>query len=230
LPFVTVNNVRLFYRLEGKQGAPVLVLSHSIGTDHGMWAPQMPDLLQHFQVLRFDTRGHGASDVPAGEYTLEQLGRDVLGLVDSLQITKFAFCGLSMGGAIGQWLALNAPDRLTGLVLANTSPQFGPVTNWDTRRKTVLENGMAAILDMAMQRFFSADSPLRQTNIAAAESVLLGTRQQRCVHSMGGTWRSPSPGDSRSEICAPARGTSIKPGNPAFIHRCLTGVPPASFK
>ena len=135
----------------------MLVLSHSIGTDHGMWAPQMPDLLQHFQVLRYDTRGHGASDAPEGEYTIDQLGRDVLGLVDILKIAKFSFCGLSMGGAIGQWLALNSPDRLNALVLANTSPQFGPPANWVTRRKTVLENGMAAIVDLAMQRFFSPE-------------------------------------------------------------------------
>jgi len=165
----------LYYRLEGAAWAPVLVLSHSIGTDHGMWAPQMADLLQHFQVLRYDTRGHGASDAPAGEYTIEQLGRDVLGLTDSLHIEKFAFCGLSMGGAIGQWLAINAPDRLTALILANTSPQFGPLAYWDTRRKTVLENGMASIVDLAMQRFFSSEAQGREVLVGAATSVLLGT-------------------------------------------------------
>src|SRR2546428_6343649 len=103
LPFVTIDNNRLFYRLEGKADGPVLVLSHSIGTDHGMWAPQVEDLLPYFQVLRFDTRGHGASDAPKGEYSVERLGRDVIGLVDELNISKFAFCGLSLGGAIGQW-------------------------------------------------------------------------------------------------------------------------------
>ncbi len=123
MPFATVNNTRLFYRLEGRGGLPVLVLSHSLGCDHSMWAPQMPDLLDHFQVLRYDTRGHGASEVPAGDLTLDQLGQDVLGLADALGIAKFAFCGLSMGGAIGQWLAIHAPQRITALVLANTSAQ-----------------------------------------------------------------------------------------------------------
>jgi len=175
LPFAQVNNIRLYYRLEGTSGAPVLILSHSIGTDHGMWAAQMPDLLQHFQVLRYDTRGHGASDAPAGEYTIEQLGSDVLGLADALHIEKFAFCGLSLGGAVGQWLAINSPDRLTALVLANTSPQFGPPEYWDTRRKTVLENGMVAIRDLAMQRFFSPDASGREILVSAASSVLLGT-------------------------------------------------------
>lgn len=175
MPFAQVNNTRLYYRLAGAPTAPVLILSHSIGTDHGMWGPQMADLLQHFQVLRYDSRGHGASDSPAGEYTIEQLGCDVLGLADTLHIEKFSFCGLSMGGAVGQWLAINSPERLSALVLANTSPQFGSPDYWDTRRKTVLEKGMAAILDLAMQRFFSPDTSGRESLVNAATSVLLGT-------------------------------------------------------
>jgi len=176
LPFVTVDNTRLFYRLEGKADRPVLVLSHSIGTDLGMWAPQVEDLLPHFQVLRYDTRGHGASDVSPGEYSVERLGRDVLGLADALKVPRFAFCGLSLGGAVGQWLALNAPDRVTGLVLANTSPQFGPRANWETRIRTVQEKGMAGIVDLVMQRFFSAETLARGDGYPdAIKSVLLGT-------------------------------------------------------
>lgn len=176
MPFVSVDNVRVFYRLEGKPGAAVLVLSHSIGADHGMWAPQIADLLPHFQVLRYDTRGHGASDAPAGEYSMEQLGRDVLGLADALKIDQFAFCGLSMGGAVGQWIALNAASHVTHLVLANTSPQFGPRANWETRIKMVREGGMAAILDLAMQRFFSPGT-LAGGDVYAhsVKSVLLAT-------------------------------------------------------
>ena len=176
MPFVNANNTRVFYRLEGKAGAPMLVFSHSIGTDHAMWAPQVPDLLPHFQVLRYDTRGHGASGVPKGEYTIEQLGRDVLGLADALKISKFAFCGLSMGGAVGQWLALNAPERLSQLILANTSPQFGPAANWEARRKAVSEGGMASIVEMVMQRFFSAQTIGRgEVCVAGVKSVFLGT-------------------------------------------------------
>ncbi len=176
MPFVTVDNVRLFYRLEGKAGRPVLVLSHSIGTDHGMWAPQMEDLLAYFQVLRYDTRGHGASDSPPGEYSIERLGRDLLGLVDALGISNFMFCGLSLGGAIGQWLALNTPNRVSALVLANTSPQFKPRTNWESRMQTVGEKGMAGIADVAMPRFFSVDNRARNEAYAdSVKSVLLGT-------------------------------------------------------
>jgi len=154
----------------------VLVLSHSIGADHAMWAPQVPDLLPHFQVLRYDTRGHGASEVTKGDYTVELLGNDVLRLADSLGIRKFAFCGLSMGGAIGQWLGLNAADRLTSLVLANTAPKFGERSNWETRIKMVSEGGMGAIVDMAMQRFFSPQTVANPSAYASAiKSVLLAT-------------------------------------------------------
>ena len=174
MPFLNVNNTRLFYRLEGRSDLPVLVLSHSLGCDHSMWAPQMPDLLDHFQVLRYDTRGHGASEVPAGDYTMDQLGQDVLGLLDALKIPQAAFCGLSMGGAIGQWLALNAPQRLSALVLANTAPKFGTPDLWDARRKSVLEGGMAAVADTGMQRFFSADNQF-SSSAQSTRAVLLGT-------------------------------------------------------
>jgi 3-oxoadipate enol-lactonase / 4-carboxymuconolactone decarboxylase len=176
LPFVTIDNTRLFFRLEGKTGAPTLVLSHSIGCDHGMWAPQVADLLPYFQLLRFDTRGHGASDAPAKEYTVERLAGDVLGLTAALGIGKFAFCGLSLGGAIGQWLGIHASDHLTGLVLANTSPQFGPRSNWEARIKAVSEGGMQAIVDLVMPRFFSPETLAKNDVYASSiRAVLLGT-------------------------------------------------------
>jgi 3-oxoadipate enol-lactonase len=174
VPFAEINNARLFYRLEGRSDLPALTLSHSLGCDHGMWAPQMPDLLQHFQVLRYDTRGHGASAVPAGDYTLDQLGQDVLRLADCLGLAKFAFCGLSMGGAVGQWLAINAPQKLTALVLANTSPKFGTPDIWNARIKAVRESGMQAIVDAIMQRFFSADKQ-ESTWAQSTRAVLLGS-------------------------------------------------------
>jgi 3-oxoadipate enol-lactonase / 4-carboxymuconolactone decarboxylase len=176
LPFVNVQNARLFYRLEGNAGLPVLVLSHSIGTDHAMWDPQVADLLPYFQILRYDTRGHGASDSPSGEYSVEILGRDVLDLTDALKIPTFVFCGLSLGGAIGQWLGVHAGERVTRLVLANTSPQFGPRANWETRIAKVREGGMEAIVDLAMQRFFSSGTLVAKNPYAASiRSVLLGT-------------------------------------------------------
>jgi 3-oxoadipate enol-lactonase / 4-carboxymuconolactone decarboxylase len=176
LPFATVGNTRMFYRLQGSAGRPVLILSHSIGTDHSMWDLQVADLLPHFQVLRYDTRGHGASDASAGQYSVEMLGGDILGLADTLGISHFAFCGLSMGGAIGQWIAAHAPGRITHLVLANTSPQFVPRANWDARIAAVVKGGMAAIVDVVMPRFFLPETLAKNDpNAASIRAVLSGT-------------------------------------------------------
>ena len=175
MPFANVGDIRLFYRLEGIPGRPVLVLSHSIGTDHAMWDAQIPDLLPYFQVLRYDTRGHGASDSPAGEYSIAQLGADVIGLTDALSIPSFAFCGLSMGGGIGQWLAAHAPERVTSLILANTSPTFGDPARWQQRIDAVKKDGMAGIADLAIGRFFSPETWTNSSEAASVRSVLVGT-------------------------------------------------------
>ncbi|MGD0417799.1 MAG: 3-oxoadipate enol-lactonase [Terriglobales bacterium] len=176
MPFATIHNARMFYRLQGNAGLPVLILSHSISTDHALWEPQISDLLPHFQILRYDTRGHGASDATAGEYSIEMLGKDILALADTLEISQFAFCGLSLGGAIGQWVAAHAPERVTRLVLANTSPQFVPRANWETRIAAVVKGGMSAVVDVAMQRFFSPDTLAKQDpHVASIRSVFLAT-------------------------------------------------------
>jgi 3-oxoadipate enol-lactonase/4-carboxymuconolactone decarboxylase len=176
LPFATIHNARMFYRLQGNAGLPVLILSHSIGTDHAMWDLQVDELLPHFQILRYDTWGHGASDAIAGEYSIEMLGKDILAMADRLEISQFAFCGLSLGGAIGQWVAAHAPERVTHLVLADTSPQFVPRTNWETRIAAVVKGGMSAVVDVAMQRFFSPDTlAKRNSQVASTRSVFLGT-------------------------------------------------------
>jgi 3-oxoadipate enol-lactonase/4-carboxymuconolactone decarboxylase len=166
----------MFYRLQGNTGRPVLILSHSISTDHAMWDLQIEGLLPYFQILRYDTRGHGASEATAGEYSVEMLGKDILALADALQVSQFAFCGLSLGGAIGQWVAVHAPERVTHLVLANTSPQFVPRANWETRIGAVRKGGMPGVVDVAMQRFFSPDTLARQNpHVASIRSVFLGT-------------------------------------------------------
>ena len=176
MPFARVHDSRVFYRLQGNAGLPVLILSHSISTDHAMWDLQVADLVSRFQVLCYDTRGHGASEVTPGEYSIEMLGKDVLALADGLEISRFAFCGLSLGGAIGQWVAAHAPERVTHLVLANTSPQFVPRANWETRIATVQKGGMSAVVDVAMQRFFLPETLAKQNpQVASTRSVFLGT-------------------------------------------------------
>lgn len=158
MPVVHLADGDLNYQLEGPAGAPVLVLSNSLGTDLGMWAAQMPAFTQHFRVLRYDTRGHGQSLVTPGSYSIEQLGRDVLALLDALDIPQASFCGLSMGGLIGQWLAINAPARIQRLVLCNTAAKIGSPEVWNPRIDTVLAGGAQAMRDLrdaSISRWFT---------------------------------------------------------------------------
>jgi len=176
MPFANSEGCRIYYRLEGGANRPLLVLVHSLGADHGMWDPQMPALLRYLQVLRLDLRGHGASDAPAGDYSMAQLGRDVLAAVDAAGRARFSYCGLSIGGMIGQWLGAHAGDRIERLVLANTSPRMADPSLFETRRVTVLAHGTAVIEEAVMQRFFSART-LASANPTAESirTVLLAT-------------------------------------------------------
>jgi len=179
LPFANVDGTRLYYRLEGREDLPALIFSHSLGVDHGQWDMQMPALLPHFRVLRYDIRGHGASDAPPGDYTIEQLARDVLAIADRAGIGRFAFCGLSLGGMIGQWLGARAADRLTHLVLAATSARLLNPSLMEDRRKTVLSGGMAAIADAVMGRFFTAETVAASVPaIASTRHTLLATNPE----------------------------------------------------
>ncbi|HBP6128227.1 3-oxoadipate enol-lactonase [Pseudomonas aeruginosa] len=135
----TSDGASLAYRLDGAAEKPLLALSNSIGTTLHMWDAQLPALTRHFRVLRYDARGHGASSVPPGPYTLARLGEDVLELLDALEVRRAHFLGLSLGGIVGQWLALHAPQRIERLVLANTSAWLGPAAQWDERIAAVLQ-------------------------------------------------------------------------------------------
>ncbi len=176
MPFIQTDDGPIYYRIDGPDDGPVVVLSHSLGQDHGQWDRQAADLASRLRVVRYDTRGHGVSMAPEGDYTIEQLGRDVLALVDALGITQFAFCGLSLGGMIGQWLGEHAPDRLTHLVLANTTARVADPSAMETRRRAVLEGGMAIVADAVMGRFFSAASIARNPpHVQASRRTLLAT-------------------------------------------------------
>ena len=157
MPLIQANGLRLYYRIDGRDDSPSLILAHSLGCDHSQWDVQAAQLQPHFRVIRYDIRGHGASEAPAGDYSIEMLARDALALADALGVAQFAFCGLSLGGMIGQCLAAEVPDRLTHVVLANTSSRFPDPSVMDTRRRMVLEGGMAAALDAVMQRFFTSE-------------------------------------------------------------------------
>ncbi|MGG6896398.1 alpha/beta fold hydrolase [Rhizobium sp. BR 315] len=129
--FTTGDGVRIAYRIDGTDDRPALILANSIATTLHMWDLQIPKLAEHFRVVRYDYRGHGGSDVPAGAYSDGRLGRDVLELMDWLGIERAHFLGLSLGGWVGQWLAIHAPERIDRLILSNTSSYLGPAETFD---------------------------------------------------------------------------------------------------
>jgi 3-oxoadipate enol-lactonase len=155
MPFAPVQGGQLYYSLDGDPDSPVLLLSNSLGTDHSMWQTQVRTFSQYFRLLRYDSRGHGASTVIPGEYTIEMLARDVLGLLDHLGIGVVSYCGLSIGGMTGQWLALNGATRLDKLVLCNTAARFGNVQSWNERMESVRAGGLKSISQTILSRWFT---------------------------------------------------------------------------
>ncbi len=151
---MTTDTVELHYVLEGPEGAPVLVLSNSLGTTLDMWDEQTLALRERFRLLRYDHRGHGGSSIPPGPYSMGDLGGDVLALLDRLGVERFSFCGLSIGGMVGMWLASEVPQRVERLVLCCTSAQFAPDA-YNSRAQTVRAEGVGAIADAVLERLFT---------------------------------------------------------------------------
>ena len=154
---IKANGIRMNYEWSGKKEASAVVLSHSLGCSLNMWDPQMDALKSHFQILRYDVRGHGGTEAPKGPYTLKLLVEDVIGLMDALNLRSIHWVGLSMGGMIGQGLALDHADRLKSLALCDTasfiSEEAQPL--WQERFDAVREEGMQALVDATMERWFT---------------------------------------------------------------------------
>jgi 3-oxoadipate enol-lactonase len=131
------------------------VLSGALGTTHAMWDAQAPELAERFRLLRYDQRGHGESEVPPGPYEVADLGRDVLELLDELGVERASFCGLSIGGMTGMWLGINAPERIEALVTSSAAPFFPPREQWDERAGIVRADGVGALADATLERWFT---------------------------------------------------------------------------
>ena len=154
---IRVNETDLHVQVGGPQGAPWLVLAHPLGAALEMWEPQVAAFSREHRVLRYDTRGHGRSSVPPRPYTLEHLGADVLELLDAFGIERANYCGLSLGGATGMWLAVHAPQRIERLVLCNTTPWLGSPATMNERIATMLRDGMPALVEAILERWFTAE-------------------------------------------------------------------------
>ncbi len=150
---------RLFHVIDGpadgRHDAPVLLLGGSLGSTVDMWLPQVPRLSRRMRVVRFDHRGHGGSPVPAGPYTVADLGRDVLELLDHLGVHRAHYAGLSLGGMVGMWLAAHAPERVDQLALLSTAAYLPPAQGWLDRAAAVRAGGMQAVAGAVVQRWFT---------------------------------------------------------------------------
>ncbi len=189
----------LDHRLHGPEGAPVVVLSNSLGTTQELWERQLPALAQHFRILTYDHPGHGSSPLPELPCTVESLAHTLLALLDELEVERVSLCGVSLGGMVGMALALAAPERVERLVLACTSAYLGPPEGWTERARIVRSEGMAAIADSVVGRWFTPafarDEP---ETVARFRAMLAATAPEgyaRCCEAIG-AW------DARERISA----------------------------
>jgi 3-oxoadipate enol-lactonase len=195
----TGDGVRIAYRFDGDQDKPVLLLSNSIATDLHMWDGTVPALTEHFRVLRYDARGHGGSDAPAGPYSLDRLGRDVVELLDALDLQRVHVLGLSLGGFVAQWLAVHLPERVDRLVLSNTAARLGPPEHFDRQIAELLAApDMRAATEGFLHNWFPAGM-LRDEGKDDDEAVgpfrrtLLATRRE----GVAGSWAAVRDADLR---------------------------------
>ena len=157
MPIAHVNQTEIFYTRLGSAHLPVLMFSNSLGTTSDMWQPQVAKLCDSFHIIRYDTRGHGRSASPQGPYSLDMLGSDVVALLDHLGIERVNFCGISMGGLIGQWLGIYASDRIDRLLISNTAAKVGESSAWLSRAAQVRAEGLGSVADTAEKRWFTPE-------------------------------------------------------------------------
>ena len=168
--FNTNDGVRIHYEAEGREDGPPLLFAHSLGTDLSLWDAQAAEAAGlGFRVIRYDARGHGRSEAPDGDYTLERLGKDALAVLDQLKIEKAACCGISMGAMVGTWVAMHHPRRFSRVALCNTSAWMPDRQLWEDRIHAVLRDGMEAVVDAVAERWFTA--AFRDANPEAVERI-----------------------------------------------------------
>jgi 3-oxoadipate enol-lactonase len=157
MSFLDINKCVHHYTVDGAADKPALVFSNSLGSDLRIWDPLVPYFVSEFRLIRYDTRGHGLTEALPPPYSADDLARDVVGLLDALEIEKAVVCGLSVGGVIAQQLAIEHPDRVRALVLCDTGARIGTVASWEERIATVKAHGLGVLAAPSMERWFSED-------------------------------------------------------------------------
>ena len=170
------TGTRIAYDTAGRPWRPALVLTHSLGSDHRMWGSQVESLKSQYFIVAIDNVGHGQSDVPSGDYTVSDLGAAVLAVADAAELEHFHYCGLSVGGLTGQWLAVHHPHRLLSLTLSNTAAKIGSPELWDERIRVARDEGMGALVVGVIARWFSPEFEKQHPEqFALARETLLAT-------------------------------------------------------
>jgi 3-oxoadipate enol-lactonase len=185
--------------VEGDQTAPPLVLVHSAGADHGMWDRNVPTLQGRFRLIRYDARGHGRSDVPPAPYTLDDLGTDLVAVLDALGVASAHVVGASLGGLVALWLAVRHPDRVRGAVFAGAAARFGTPESWEERAEAVRRAGTEAVVDLVMSRFFSERFRREEADVVAGFADVL---RRQSPEGYVGTCLALRDADLRGEVSA----------------------------
>ena len=215
----------LSYVVDGPPDAPTLLLGPSLGSTIAMWSPQVPALARHLRVVRFDHRGHGQSPVPPGPYTVDDLGHDVLALLDHLGVATAHYAGLSLGGMVGMWLGAHAPERIDRLALLCTGAYLPPAQAWRDRAAAVRSSGMAAVADAVLARWFTPGFG----DIDAYRRMLLASPVEgyaACCEAIAGLDLRPVLGAIRAPTLVIA-GASDPATPPALAHEIAAAVPGA---
>lgn len=197
MPTVKLTNHTCFYTFLDAGKEDTIAFSNSLGTDHTMWEALVPILGPHYNLLRYDTRGHGQSSIQADTVSIAELGQDVVALLDHLGLGKVYFCGLSMGGLIGQWLGIYVPERFKKIVLANTAAKIGTEEGWNTRIVQVREHGLESILNGTAQRWFTPTFREQHPEVVA---VILGKFAQNSVQGYTACCAAVRDADFREEL------------------------------
>ena len=172
----TPTGTRIAYATAGRPWRPSLVLTHSLGSDHRMWEPQVQALKEQYYIVAIDNIGHGESGVPTGDYSVADMAAGVLAVADAEELGRFHYCGLSVGGITGQWLGVHHAERLVSLTLSNTAAKIGAPELWNERIEIARSQGMAALVDGVIARWFSPDFAERTPNrFALARGTFLAT-------------------------------------------------------
>lgn len=198
MPYLDRPQHRLHYRLDGGDpGKPWLIFCNSLGTDLHMWDGQVDALAQAFRILRYDRRGHGLSSTPPAPYTLAELAKDVLALMDSLAIERAHFCGLSIGGLVGQWLAIHAGHRFDKFILCATAARIGNPGSWQERIETVTKDGLSPLIAGTKERWFTPGFRVGAPDIVRK---LITTFEETSVEGYVGCCAALRDADLRSDL------------------------------